>query len=395
MLDRNNYHGFWPLLYQVATGQIEAGQVAYPVRTALRRAKNVRFRRLDVERLDPERRLVLGRTGESVPYDHLILAPGSRTSYLGIEGAEAHSLPFKSLDHGLAIRNRILDRFERAVSATDAEERRALLTFAMVGAGPTGVELAGALAELVRGPFRRDYPTLDLSEVRILVLEALERPLPAFSERAARYTRKRLERLGVDVRLGTEVEALDPGRIRLADDTVIRAETVIWAAGVQGHPLLQRSGLPTTKKGTVRVDRFLRVAEHPSVLVAGDSAHFEEDEEPLPMVAQVAVQQARRAAENVLRAVRGRDPEPFSYTDLGMMAVIGRGRAVVQRKPVTVVGALAWPAWALVHIAKLVGFRSRLLVMINWAAAYLFSDPGVRLILPLERAEEAASSDGE
>lgn len=393
VVDRNNYHGFWPLLYQVSAGQVDPGQVAYPVRAILRRADNVDFLMMDVERVDRDRKVVLAAERE-IPYDYLILAAGSRTSYLGVDGAEENTLPFKTLDHGLAIRNRILGSFEAAVAADDPDDRRALLTFAMVGGGPTGVELAGALAELVRGPFPRDYPALDMGDVRIVLLEALDRPLPAFSERSGRYAEKRLRDMGVELRLGAKVERVEPGLLRLEGQDSIRAETIIWTAGVEGSPLPAASGLSTTKKGTAPVDRFLRSEEDPAVFVAGDLAHFESDGDPLPMVAQVAIQQARAVAENIVRASSGKEFQPFSYTDLGMMAVIGRGRAVVQRKPLSLTGFLAWPIWALVHIGKLVGFRNRVAVLVDWAATYIFSRPGVRFILRGDLLDDRPSGPG-
>lgn len=387
VVDRHNYHGFWPLLYQVGAGQVEAGQVAYPVRTALHRADNVRFLMLEVERVDRDRKVVLAG-GRELPYDFLILAAGSRTSYLGVDGAREHTLPFKTLDHALAIRSRILGSIERAAATDDAEERRALLTFTLVGGGPTGVELAGALAEMVRWTFSDEYPTLDRGEVRILLLEALDRPLPTFSERSGRYTEKRLRKLGVEVRTGAKVAGVEPGRILLDGGEAIRTGTIVWTAGVEGSPIPAASGLSTTRKGTVPVDPHLRAEEDRSVFVVGDLAHVESDGEPLPMVAQVATQQARTAASNVVREVRGKELQAFSYTDLGTMAVIGRGRAVVERRPLSVRGLLGWPIWAVVHIGQLVGFRNRVLVLANWAATYIFSRPGVRLILGGQQAEE-------
>ena len=286
---------------------------------------------------------------------------------------------------------RALERYARrrlATAQVDPEERQRLLTFVMIGGGPTGVELAGALAELVRRTFPDDYPSLDVGKVRIVLLEALDQLLPAFSDRAGSYAHRRLSKLGVEVKLGTMVEAVEPGRVRLEGGEAIAADTVVWTAGVAGSALAEAADLPTTKKGTVPVDEHLRAEGDRAVYIIGDCAHFESGGEPLPMVAQVAIQQGRRAADNILREIKGEPLKPFQYTDLGMMAVIGRGRAVVQRKPVTLTGALAWPIWALVHIGKLVGFRNRLLVMVNWAASYLFSQPGVRLILPRPPTDE-------
>lgn len=384
LVDRNNYHAFWPLLYQVGAGQVEPGDVAHPIRSILGRTKNVRFVLMDVARIDRERKVVVGN-GPELPYDRLILAVGSRTSFFGIPGAAEHTLPLKSLDDALAIRNRLLERFERSVTCGDPEDRRRALAFLLVGGGPTGVELAGTLAELVRHTFPRDYPTLDMGDVQIVILEAMDRLLPGFGERAQRYARRRLEKLGVTVRVGAKVEEVKRRRIQLAGGETLLADTVIWTAGVEGHPLARESGFSTTKKGTVPVDPFLRAKEDPAVYVIGDLAHFETDEgAPLPMLAQVAMQQGRHVARNVLRDLEGAALEPFSYTDHGIMAAIGRGSAVVERKPISFTGPLAWVVWALVHIGRLVGFRNRLVVMVNWASSYLFSRPGDRLILPRE-----------
>jgi NADH:ubiquinone reductase (H+-translocating) len=388
LLDRNNYHAFYPLLYQVGAAQLEASDIVYPVRSVFRRKDNVRFRMMRVEGIDRERKVVTG-DGMDVPYDYLVLALGSRTHFLGVSGAEEHALPFKTIHHALAVRNWILNRLERAAAAQTRSERRGLLTFVIVGGGPTGVELAGALAELVRRPLSRDFPDLDLGEARILLVEAMDQILPTFDEKAGRYAEKRLRSLDVEVRTGSMVEEVTSRCIRLKGGEEIESDAVVWAAGVRGHPLPEACGLTVTEKGTVPVDPYLRAHDDPAILVAGDLAFLEDDGEPLPMVAQFALQGGRHAARTILRDVKGEPLEPFRYRDLGSMAAVGRGRAVALIRGRTLTGFAAWPAWALVHVGKLVGFRNRLGVMINWAADYIFFERPLRLIMPYEQAAEA------
>jgi NADH:ubiquinone reductase (H+-translocating) len=394
VLDRNNYHAFLPLLYQVGAAQLDASDIVHPVRSVFRRKENVRFRMMRVDRVDRERKVVTG-DGVEVPYDYLILALGSRTNFLDVPGAEEHGLPFKTVHHALAIRNWILNRLERASAVASKAERKGLLTFVIVGGGPTGVELAGALAELVRRPLSRDFPDLDLDEARIIIVEALDRLLPPFSEKASAYAEKRLASLGVQVRTGAMVDEVTPTSIRLKGGEEIESDAVVWAAGVRGHRLPEACGFPTTDKGTVAVDRFLRTTDDASIFVAGDLAHVEEDGKPIPMVAQAAIQEGRHAARTILRELSGDPLEPFSYRDLGSMAAVGRGRAVVELKGRTLTGIPAWPAWALVHVGKLVGFRNRLGVMLNWAADYFFLERPLRLIMPYEEAGEAEPEEDE
>jgi NADH:ubiquinone reductase (H+-translocating) len=394
LLDRNNYHAFIPLLYQVGAAQIEATDIVHPVRSIFRGKENVRFRMMRVDTIDRERRVVAG-DGIEVPYDFLVLAVGSRTNYLGVPGAEEHALAFKTVHHALAIRNWILNRLERASAAQTREERRGLLTFVIVGGGPTGVELAGALAELVRRPLSRDFPDLDLDEVRILIVEALDRLLPTFSEKASAYTEKRLRSLGVEVRTGAMVEEVAPTQIRLKGGEAIESDAVVWAAGVRGHPLAEACDFPVTEKGTIPVDPFLRATHDPDIYVIGDLSHSADEDGPLPMVAQVAIQEGRHAAANILREVRGEPLEPFSYRDMGSMAAVGRGRAVVEIRGRTLTGVLAWPAWALVHVGKLVGFRNRLGVMLDWASDYVFFERPLRLIMPYEEAADVEPEEEE
>jgi NADH:ubiquinone reductase (H+-translocating) len=387
VLDRNNYHAFVPLLYQVGAAQIEATDIVHPIRSIFRGKDNVRFRMMRVDEIHREQKVVAG-DGIEVPYDYLVLAVGSRTDYMDVPGAQEHALPFKTVHHALAIRNWILNRLERASAAQTRAERRGLLTFVIVGGGPTGVELAGALAELMRRPLSRDFPDLNLDEARILIVEALDRLLPTFSEKASAYTEKRLRRMGVEVRTGAMVEEVTATEIRLKGGEAIESDAVVWAAGVRGHPLAEACAFPVTEKGTIPVDPFLRTTMDPDIYAIGDLAHSGDDDGPLPMVAQVAIQEGRHAAANILREVAGEPVEPFSYRDMGSMAVVGRGRAVVEMRGRTLTGVVAWSAWALVHVGKLVGFRNRLGVMLDWASDYVFFERPLRLIMPYEQTAQ-------
>jgi NADH dehydrogenase len=379
LIDRNNFHTFLPLLYQVGAAELAPEDIAYPVRSILRKLPNVDFRLGDVQRIDFSSRTV-EMNGTSAGYDYLILAAGSVAHYFDVPGASEHAYPLKTLEHGVALRNQILSSLERALYEPDPARRRSLLTFAIVGGGPTGVEFAGALSELIRRPLVRDFPQLNFREVRVVLLEALQNLLSGMPEKLSSYARDRLVRMGVELHLGVSVSEVTPRQVRLNDGTVIPSETVIWTAGVRGEPGAQAWGLPTTKNGCVSVLPTLQVPDHPEVYVIGDLAHIHDH--PLPMIAPVAMQQGTRAAENILRQIKAEEPLPFHYRDRGTMATIGRNAAVAHLAGRAVSGFAAWIIWLSVHLAKLIGFRNRLLVLINWAWDYLFYERAVRLILP-------------
>ena len=394
LLDRNNFHTFYPLLYQVGAAEIDTTEICYPVRKVLRGQSNARFAMGDVESVDLDARAL--RVGSAtVPYDHLILATGSTPHYFGVEGAADHAFPLRVIEHGIALRNHVLARFERAARDPDRERRRRALSFVIVGGGPTGVEYAGALAELVFGPIARDYPEVDTREVRIVLLEGLDRLLSGMRDRLGRYARERLGRMGVEVRLGRRVERVAPDGVRLDDGTELRSETVVWTAGVQGDPDARRWGLPVGRGGRVEVEPTLRVPGRPEVQVIGDLAAFEQDGELLPQVAPVATQQGEHAARNVRRALDGRDAEPFRYRDKGMLATVGRNHAVAEVFGRAFSGFGAWLLWVVVHVAKLIGFRNRLVVLTNWAWDYVTYERFARLILPLAEAARLETSRGE
>lgn len=383
LVDRNNYHTFLALLYQVAAAELHPGDIAYPVRGILRRMPNVRFVMAEVKEVDFARRAV-EMDGFAIPYDYLILAMGSVSHFFEVPGAAECAFPLKTLEQGIALRNHILGCFERAAYEPDAQLRQRLLTFVIVGGGATGVEFAGALAELIRGPLAKDYPSLDFQEVRVLLLEARDRLLPNMPERLQAYALKRLRRMGVEVRLRAMVSRVTPEAVHLQGGTVIPAETTVWTAGVRGDPQAANWGLPTARGGRVAVLPTLQVPGHPEVYVIGDLAYLEEDGRPLPMVAPVAIQQGVAAARNILRQANGEAPLSFRYRDLGTMATIGRNAAAVQLGRWTFTGFPAWVLWLGVHLLRLIGFRNRLLVLINWAWDYFLFERAVRLVLPVK-----------
>jgi len=381
VLDRNNFHTFLPLLYQVAAAELEPEEIVYPLRSILRRYPNVQFLMNQVTRIDIDAKVVETKD-HTFPYDFLILAMGSASHFFGIPGAEQHAFQLKTLEQAIRLRNHILYCFERALCEPQAEIRRRMLTFAIVGGGPTGVEFAGALAELIRGPLIKDYPTLDFNEVRVILLEATDHLLTGFPERLQNYAVSRLRRMGIEVQLEAAVSEIGPQSLRLKDGSLIPLETVVWTAGVRGLPLEHTGELPVARNGRISVAPTLQIPEHPEIYVVGDLAHIEEDGSPLPMVAPVAIQQGEMAARNIARQLAGVQPLPFHYKDPGTMVTIGRNSAVALVKGRSFTGFPAWLLWLGVHLYNLIGFRNRLLVMINWAWDYLLYDRAVRLITP-------------
>lgn len=381
LLDRNNYHMFSPLLYQVAAAEVSAGDIVYPVRSIVRRIRNAEFCLATVQRVDFDRRAVV-TDHATIPFDYLILATGSVTNFYGVAGASQHAFLLKDVDQGLALRNHILRRFEHAMHTKDPEARRRMLTFVIVGGGPTGVEFAGALAELVRGPLAKDYRHMDLASVRVVLLEATNTLLADFPERLRTYARTRLQHMGVDVRLRANVQRITNTDLLLSDGTVLPTETAVWTAGVRGDPLARDWGMTTARNGRVEVLPTLQLAQHPNIYVVGDLALGMKDGQPLPMIAPVAIQQGVHAARNIARQISGREPIPFRYRDPGAMVTIGRNAAVARVGKLSLTGFPAWLTWLSVHLAKLIGFRNRILVLINWAWDYFLYERAVRLIMP-------------
>jgi NADH dehydrogenase len=383
VVDRNNYHTFPPLLYQVAAGELEPGDIAYPVRTILRKIPHARFALATVEGVDLSRR-VLKTDGPDFPYDYLILATGTVDHFFRVEGAAEYAFSLKNLEHAIFLRNHILGCVEEASLTEEAGRCAQLLTFVIVGGGPTGVESAGALAELIEGPLIKDFPRLDFSQVQITLIEVADRLLPTLPQPLGIYAARRLRQMGVEVRLQCAVERITDGEVYLQDGTVIPACTTVWAAGVQGHPELKSSGLPTVGRGRLAVEPTLQVPGHPEVYVVGDLAYFEQDGEMLPMVAQVALQGGVSAARNIERQLAGQEPVPFRYHDRGTMATIGRNHAAAIAYGRTFTGFPAWLLWLTIHLYYLIGFRNRLLVLINWARHYIFREHAACRILPSE-----------
>ncbi|PWT86550.1 MAG: FAD-dependent oxidoreductase, partial [Blastocatellia bacterium] len=391
LIDRHNYHLFQPLLYQVATASLSPADIASPIRWVLRRQQNVQVLLAQVNAIEAaERRIVLDKHGvpETLAYNYLILATGSAHAYFGHSEWAAHAPGLKTLDDALEIRRQVLLAFEAAEREQNPEARSQLLTFVIVGGGPTGVELAGALGEIARRTLREDFRSIRPESARIVLLEGGPHILPAFPDRLRKAALASLARLGVEVHLNsivTEVDAAgatwrsssdghNGGRKRIV------AQTVLWAAGVAASPVATSLGVPLDKAGRVLAEPTLAVPGYPQVFVVGDICALKQDGKPLPGVAQVAKQEGVHAAANVLRAIKGRPLRPFRYRDYGNMATIGRGSAVAEIGPVKVSGFIAWLIWLFVHIFWLIGFRNRLAVLGEWAWAYLTFQRRARLI---------------
>ncbi|HZP96020.1 MAG TPA: NAD(P)/FAD-dependent oxidoreductase [Candidatus Limnocylindria bacterium] len=372
VIDRNNFHLFTPLLYQVATGELPAHAVAYPLRVALARA-GYSFARAEVTGIDLERRLV--RTGEGAyPYDHVVVVPGSVTNDYGIPGAREHALTLKWLEDGRRIRHRILSIFEEAARETDAGRRRELLSFVIVGAGPVGIELAASMRDLMDHTLRHIYPTIDFDrEPGITIVDASERVLPQMDERLSRIAAKRMAELRVSVLLRTLVAEVAPRTVRTRDGTTLTAHTVVWAGGVRPNPLLASLDLPKSKDGRLAVDESFRVGGRDDVLSFGDAAAFVDGGGPLPQLAQVAVLQAPAAARNVRHLVRGEPIEAFRYHRKGDLIALGRTKAGAEfARPVRIVlsGLPAWTVWRANYLMQLVGVRNRGTLLIEWLLSY-------------------------
>jgi len=382
LVDRNNYHLFVPLLYQVATGNLGEEEIAGPLRQIFRTRRDVRFLRANVQQVDLKQRQIVTDAGP-IDYDYLVLAPGSVTNYFGNRAIQQQAYDFKALDDAAALRSHVLDMFERATHAANPEQQQALMTFLIVGGGPTGVEFAGALAELVRHTLRRDYAQLPMQQAKIYLVEGLPSLLAPFPDRLRQYAQRRLERLGVEVRLNTLVSAVEGEHVQLKDGTNIRAATLVWAAGVQAPPLIETLDAPKACGGRVSVAPDLSLVDHPEVFVVGDMAYREQDGQPIPQLAQPAIQGGHYVAEVIRRQrERGEQVPPFRYHDPGTMAVIGRFAAVAALPVLSLklTGIVAWAIWLVVHLYQLVGFRNRIVAMLDWGYDYVRFDPPVRLI---------------
>jgi NADH dehydrogenase len=381
LVDRRNYHLFQPLLYQVAASTLSATEIAAPVRHILRAQKNLACLMAEVAGVHLARRQVRLAEGRDLAYDYLVLAAGSGHSYFGHDDWAPHAPGLKTLEEALEIRRRFLSAFEQAEQAPDPDQRRALLTFVVVGAGPTGVELAGTLKEMARLVLPREFRRIHAERARVLLVEAGPAILPGFGDGLSAKAQAGLERIGVEVRLGVPVTGVDAGGIRLGGER-IEARTVLWAAGVAASPLGRSLGIPLDKAGRVPVGPDLAIPGHPEAFVIGDLAAIAgPGGRPLPGLAPVAIQAGRAAARAILARLRGAAPEPFRYRDRGSMATIGRGRAIAQIGRLRLDGFPAWLAWLFIHLLMLVGYQNRILVLVEWLIAYLTTQHRSRLIL--------------
>ncbi len=398
LLDRHNYHLFQPLLYQVATASLSPGDVASPIRWILRHQANVEVLLANVRAIEPAVRRVIIDAGDPVPYDYLVLAAGAAHAYFGHPEWSSRAPGLKTLDDALEMRRRVLLAFEAAERETDAAKQRRLLTFVIVGAGPTGVELAGALAEIARQSLRHDFRRIRPESARIILVEGGPYVLPPFPDPLREDARRSLERLGVEVRTGAVVSGVDDDGVTIdaglkprptGDPEVahgfsraerISAATVLWAAGVAASPIARSLGVPLDRAGRVTPEPTLALAAYPEIFVIGDLCVFVQNGRPLPGVAQVAMQQGTHAGRNIRRALAGEPLLPFRYKDFGIMATIGRNSAVGDVFGLKISGFFAWLFWIFLHIFWLIGFRNRFVVMTEWAWAYFSLQRRVRLI---------------
>jgi NADH dehydrogenase len=391
LVDRVNHHLFQPLLYQVATAGLSPGDIASPIRFVLRRQANVQVLLAEVLAVDVGRKTLTLDIGE-LPYDAVILAPGSTHSYFGHDEWQSHAPGLKTLDEALLVRRKVLVAFEEAERTADKDAQRRLLTFVVVGGGPTGVEMAGSLAEIARHALRHEFRQIAPESARVVLLEAAPHVLGTFPESLRVNAARDLAAIGVEVRTNTAVTSLEPGRVRIGDE-VIEARTVLWAAGVAASPLGRTLGVTLDRAGRVPVEPDLTLPGRDDVYVVGDMAAFRQpDGRLLPGVAQVAMQGAAHAALNILRTLKGQPRRPFVYRNYGNLATIGRARAVADLGRIRFSGYPAWLFWLFVHIMQLTGFRNRLVVFVQWAFAYLTYQRSIRLITGQEVTSERRSS---
>ncbi len=383
MIDKNNYHTFQPLLYQVSTGGLEPDSIAYPIRKILKRLKNFHFRWTNVDRVDPEGQLVHTSIG-SLSYDYLVIATGTKTNFFGNEDIKTHGMAMKNVPQSLNIRSLMLQNFEEADDCEDPMERKALMNICIIGAGPTGVELAGAFAELKKNVFPKDYRHLNVEEMEIHLFEGMDRVLPPMSAHSSAKATAFLKKMGVSLHLNSIVKSYD-GKMLITEDGVrIRTRNFIWTAGVTGAIVegIGPSGL-IEKLNRFKVNRFNQVEGYPQIFAIGDIAYMASEDYPKghPQMAQPAIQQGEHLAGNLEKLLNGNGMEPFSYRNKGEMATIGRNKAVVDLPKISFAGFFAWFIWMFVHLMSLVGFRNKVIVLFNWAYNYINYDKAARLIV--------------
>ncbi len=380
IIDRHNYHLFQPLLYQVAIAGLVPSQIAYPLRTIFRRHKNVTFQMGEVSSIDFDSRYVKA-DGSIIAYDYLVLAAGGETNFFGMHNVEQNGFQLKNVESAVNTRNHLLRMFEEASREADSEKRRALLTFVVLGGGPTGVETAGALGELITHVMAKDYPYMDLRDVRVLLIEAAPSVMMAYPNELREATNKLLRSKNVEIMVNTKLLDYNGLEVKLGSGDIIKTHTLIWTAGVRSARITDTLGVQQAAGCRIRVEPTLQLPGHPEVFVIGDSAYLENGGgQPLPMLATVAQQEADTAARNIQKILKGQPPVPFRYKDPGLLATIGRNAAVARIWGLSFSGFIAWAIWVGLHIYRLIGFRNRLLVLINWAWDYVFYENQVRLI---------------
>ena len=389
LIDKNNYHVFVPMLYQVAAAEIDSHDIVYPLREIFHTWDHVSFKLGSVTDIDIENKFVKTANKE-YPYDYLIVAAGSTSNFFGIPGAIEHSYPLKNMEQSIVLRNHIICAYEQADQTTDEETRKRLLTFVIVGGGATGVEFAGALTELFRGPLRTDFPNIDYEkDVKVVLVDALESSVPFMPTRLQNYTNEKLQKMGVELHFKKMVTEISPTRVCFKDGSQIDTETVVWTAGVQGNILAKNWNLPVGRGGRIAVNEFLQLPDHSEIYIVGDLAAVTDfkTEKPIPMVATAAIQEGVHAARNIVRDAEKKKKKPFVYNDKGQMVVIGRNRGIALIKGKMFSGFIAWILWMLVHIYYLIGFKKKLLVLISWAWDYIAFQRLGRTIFPSIKKE--------
>ncbi|HEX6035735.1 MAG TPA: NAD(P)/FAD-dependent oxidoreductase [Anaerolineales bacterium] len=380
LIDRQNYHLFQPLLYQVAIAGLLPSQIAYPLRTIFRRQKNLTFRMGEVTEINLEAHYVR-LNGSVIAYDYLVIAVGAETNFFGMESIEQEGFEVKDIQKAISTRNHLLKIFEQASHEADADKRRTMLTFIVVGGGPTGVETAGALAELISHVMVKDYSGLQFRDARVILLEASDHLIASYPHELRHATHDLLRRKKVEILLNTKLADYNGQYVTLGDGRQIVTNTVIWTAGIKAARALDMLGVEREGMGRVRVESTLQLPQYPEVFVLGDAAYLvDENDQPLPMLSTVAIQQGKTTAQNIQRIIKGKMPKPFHYRDPGLLATIGRNAAVARIWGVSFSGFAAWVIWVFLHIFRLIGFRNRILVFVNWAWDYLFYENQIRLI---------------
>ena len=380
LIDRQNYHLFQPLLYQVAIAGLLPSQIAYPLRTIFRRQHNLAFQMGEVTEINLAARYIR-LNGSVIAYDYLVLAVGAETNFFGMESIKQAGFEVKDIQKAISTRNHLLQIFEQASHEVDADKRRALLTFVVVGGGPTGVETAGALAELISHVMVKDYSGLQFNDARVVLLEASDHLIASYPDELRHATHDLLRSKKVEISLHTRLTDYNGQYATLDDGRQIPTNTVIWTAGIKAAKALDMLGVERAAMGRVRVESTLQLPQRPEVFVLGDAAYLVDgNSQPLPMLSTVAIQQGKKAAQNIQRMIKGMPPEAFQYRDPGLLATIGRNAAVAHIWGVSFSGFFAWVIWVFLHIYRLIGFRNRILVFVNWAWDYIFYENQIRLI---------------